>query len=69
MVLRNGLFSSGKELNGKIERERALWGDSMNWSILALLIHGLGLFVALVIVNCVIVPLPQLFFPGFQQTS
>ena len=43
---------------------RAVWGDSMNWSILALLIHGLGLFVALVIVNCVIVLLPQLFFPG-----
>ena len=43
---------------------RAVWGDSMNWSILALLIHGLGLLVALIIVNCVIVLLPQLFFPG-----
>jgi hypothetical protein len=43
---------------------RAVWGDPMNWSILALLIHGLGLFVALIIVNCVIVLLPQLFFPG-----
>jgi fermentation-respiration switch protein FrsA (DUF1100 family) len=42
----------------------AVWGDSMNWSIVALLIHGLGLLVALLIVNCVIVYLPQMFFPG-----
>jgi hypothetical protein len=47
---------------------RAVWGDSMNWSILALLIHGLGLFVALLIVNSVIDLLPLLFFPGLTTT-
>jgi hypothetical protein len=47
---------------------RAVWGDSMNWSILALLIHGLGLFVALLIVNSVIDLLPLLFFPGLATT-
>jgi hypothetical protein len=47
---------------------RAVWGDSMNWSILALLIHGLGLFVALLIVTCVIDLLPLLFFPGLTTT-
>lgn len=47
---------------------RAVWGDSMNWSILALLIHGLGLFVALLIVNAVIDLLPLLFFPGLTTT-
>jgi hypothetical protein len=47
---------------------RAVWGDSMNWSIPALLIHGLGLFVAILIINCVIVLLPQLLFPGLITT-
>jgi hypothetical protein len=43
---------------------RAIWEDEMDWSIPALLIHGLGLFVALLIVNSVIDLLPLLFFPG-----
>lgn len=46
----------------------AVWGDSMNWSILALLIHGLGLFVGILIINCVIVLLPQLLFSGLITT-
>jgi hypothetical protein len=47
---------------------RTVWKDEMDWSIPALLLHGLGLFVALLIVNSVIDLLPLLFFPGLTTT-
>jgi uncharacterized protein YacL len=47
---------------------RTIWKEEMDWSIPALLVHGLGLFVALLIVNAVIDLLPLLFFPGVITT-
>lgn len=47
---------------------RTIWKEEMDWSIPALLVHGIGLFVALLFVNVVIDYLPLMFFPGLTTT-